>query len=152
MLEIKLQCGEWFGFVEVDIEVPQELWPKFKEMTPLFYNKEVPEEAIPPAMMDYLKSTGRSRTTGQRKLVGALSAQKILLYTPMLRWYLDHGLKVTACYRKIDYRPQKIFEWFVDQVTKAHRMGDKDKSKAILAEVFKLLGNSAYGKLIEALE
>ena len=27
-----------------------------------------------------------------------------------------------------------------------------DKSKALLAEGFKLLGNSAYGKLIEALE
>jgi len=27
-----------------------------------------------------------------------------------------------------------------------------DKSKALLDEVFKLLGNSAYGKLIEALE
>ena len=31
-------------------------------------------------------------------------------------------------------------------------MGDTDKSKAILAEIFKLLGNSAYGKMIEALE
>jgi len=31
-------------------------------------------------------------------------------------------------------------------------MGDVDKEKAILAEVFKLLGNSSYGKMIEALE
>ena len=31
-------------------------------------------------------------------------------------------------------------------------MGDSDKEKAIFAEVFKLLGNSGYGKLIEALE
>ena len=148
----KLQSGEWFGFAEVDIEVPQELWPKFEEMSPLFCNKEVPEEAIAPAMVDYLKRTGRSRTAGQRKMVGALSARKMLIYVPMLRWYLDHGLKVTACYRTIDYRPQKIFEWFVDAVTEARRMGDSDASKAILAEVFKLLGNCAYGKLIEALE
>jgi len=32
------------------------------------------------------------------------------------------------------------------------RMGDTDKEKAIFAEVFKLLGNSRYGKMIEALE
>ena len=152
VLDKKLKCGEWFGFAEVDIEVPKALWPKFEEMPPLFYNKEVPEEAIPQAMLDYLKRTGRSHTTGQRKLVGALSAQKMLIYAPMLRWYLDHGLKISACYRTIDYKPQKIFEWFVDQVTEARRQGDVDKSKAILAEVFKLLGNSAYGKLIEALE
>ena len=31
-------------------------------------------------------------------------------------------------------------------------MGDVDKEKAIFAEVFKLLGNSGYGKLIEAFE
>ena len=40
----------------------------------------------------------------------------------------------------------------VDEVTTARRAGDVDKEKAILAEVFKLLGNSAYGKLIEAVE
>ena len=38
------------------------------------------------------------------------------------------------------------------QVTEARRTGDKEKSKALLAEVFKLLGNGGYGKLIEALE
>ena len=86
VLERNLRNGTWFGFAEVDIEVPQELWPKFEEMPPLFINKEIPEEAMPPAMMDYLKRTGRSRTAGQRKLVGALSAQKMLIYAPMLRW------------------------------------------------------------------
>ena len=40
----------------------------------------------------------------------------------------------------------------MEQVTEARWTGDVDKSKALLAEVFKLLGNSAYGKLIEALE
>ena len=48
--------------------------------------------------------------------------------------------------------PAKIFPWFVEQVTEARRTGDVEKSKALLAEVFKLLGNSGYGKLIEALE
>lgn len=40
----------------------------------------------------------------------------------------------------------------MEQVTKARRTGDVEKSKALLAEVFKLLGNSGCGKLIEALE
>jgi len=40
----------------------------------------------------------------------------------------------------------------VEQVTEVRLTGDVDRSKALLAEVFKLLGNSAYGKLIEALE
>ena len=40
----------------------------------------------------------------------------------------------------------------MNAVTNARREGDTDKEKALLAEVFKLLGNSAYGKFIEAVE
>ena len=38
------------------------------------------------------------------------------------------------------------------EVADNRRKGDADKDKALLAEVFKLLGNSAYGKFIEAVE
>ena len=74
------------------------------------------------------------------------------MYAPLLRWCVDHGAVITAVHRTIYYTPCKIFEWFVWQVTQAHRTGDVEKSKALLAEVLKLLGNSGYGKLIEALE
>ena len=84
--------------------------------------------------------------------MGALSAKRILLYAPLLLWYVNHGAEITKVYRTIDYTPAKIFPWFVEQVTEARRTGDVQKSKALLAEVFKLLGNSGYGKLIEALE
>ena len=51
--------------------------------------------------------------------------------------------KITAVYRTIDYKPQKIFPCFVQQATESRRQGDSDPDKALLAEVFKLLGNSA---------
>ena len=40
----------------------------------------------------------------------------------------------------------------MEQVTEAWHTGDEVKSKALLAEVLKLLGNNGYGRLIEALE
>ena len=151
ILTQRLKQGKWFGFAEVDIKIPEPLWPKFEEMCPFFYNKKVPVEAVPQQMLDYLKRTGRNRGDG-KKLVGALSVEKMLIYAPLLRWYVDHGAVITAVYRTIDYTPGKVFDWFVEQVTEARRTGDVEKSKALLAEVFKLLGNSGYGKLIEALE
>ena len=99
-------------------------------------------------MHAYLRNSGRTRIQDQQKLLGVLSARKMLIYAPLLKWYLDHGLKITAVYRTINYRPQKIFSWFVDEVANNRRKGDADKDKALLAEVFKLLGNSAYGKFI----
>ena len=103
-------------------------------------------------MHDYLQQSDRKRFPEQPKLLGVLSAKKILLYTPLLQWYLDNGLKLTAVYRSIDYEPRKIFSWFVKEVADNRGKGDADKDKALLAEVFKLLGNSAYGKFIEAVE
>ena len=65
---------------------------------------------------------------------------------------MSHGAKITALYRTINYQPTKALKWFVDEVTAARRTGDVDKSKALLADIFKLLGNSSYGKMIESLE
>ena len=52
-----------------------------------------------------------------------------------MKWYHEHGLEITAVHRTIDYFPQ-----------------DVEAKKALLAEIYKLLGNSAYGKFIEAVE
>ena len=56
-----LWTEEWFGFAEVDIEVPEELWPEFEEFPPLFINRGVPDSAVPQHMHDLL-ATERSQT------------------------------------------------------------------------------------------
>ena len=124
---------------------------KFEEMLPFFFTKHIYDEAVPQHMKDYMERTERKRGEG-KKLVRALSAQKLLLYAPLLQWYVKHGAKIRAVYRTIDYQATKALKWFVDEVTEARRTGDVDKSKALLADIFKLLGNSSYGKLIEALK
>ena len=40
----------------------------------------------------------------------------------------------------------------MEQVTEALHTANTDKSKPLLAEVFNLLANSSYGKMIEAVE
>ena len=148
----RLKTKQWFGFAEGDISVPNELWDKIEEFPPLFQNNVVTNKAIPEHMKKYLRKTNRTVIPGQKKLLGLLSANTILLYAPRFEWYLDHGLKITAVYRTIDYKLQKIFPWFFQQVTEYGREGVSDPGKALLAEVFKLLGNSVYAKLIEAVE
>ena len=151
VLTHRLKERSWFGYAEIDIEIPNHLHPKFEEMCPFFHNKPVPSKAVPEHMLKYLRDTGRKRGE-DKKLMGTLSAQKILVYAPLLLWYVNHGAVIKRVYRTIDYTPAKIFPWFVEQVTEARRTGDVEKSKALLADIFKLLGNSGYGKLIEALE
>ena len=86
--------------------------------------------------------------TPRRMLVGSYRGDKILLATPLLRWYMDHGLEVTHVYQVIEYDPIPCFRRFGEAVSTARREGDVHSHKAIIADTMKLLGNSGYGKTI----
>ena len=86
---------ELFGFLQVDIHIPDKLINKFSKFCPLFIMDSIPDKLIPSHMKEYQTRTGRKTIRGTKKLLGVTSAKKILLYSPMLKWYLNHGLKVT---------------------------------------------------------
>lgn len=139
----------WFGSAEVDIHVPREFWTKFEEFPPLFYNSYIPSKAIATHMKEYLQWTKRAGIQTE-KLCERLTGKKILLYAPLLEWYLKHGVEITDW--TTDHRPPKILTWFINEVTENRRRGGEDPDIAFLADVLKLLGNSAYGKLMKAKE
>ena len=141
-----------FGFFQVEIEVPEQLRKHFSEFSPLFILDEVPEEQIPQHMKDYQINTGRKKIKNNKKLLGVMKAEKILLYSPLLKWYLNHGLQVTKIHRYISYTSSRPFAWFPEEVSSARRAADNDKNKKQLGDTAKLKGNSFYGKMIENLE
>ena len=141
-----------FGFFEVDIEVPEQKRKRFSEFCPLFVISEVSEEQIPQHMKDYKINTGRKMIKNNKKLLGVMKAEKILLYSPLLKWYLNHGLQVTKIHRYISYTSGRPFKWFPEEVSSARRAADQDKNKKQLGDTAKLKGNSFYGKMIENLE
>ena len=87
-------------------------------------------------------------TVPRRMLVGSYYGDKILLATPLLRWYQDHGLEVLHVYQVVEYDPIPCFRRFGDAVSEARRAGDVHRDRAIIADTMKLLGNSGYGKTI----
>ena len=141
-----------FGFFEVDIEVPEQKRKRFSEFCPLFILGEVPEEQIPQHMKDYQINTGRKKIKNNKKLLGVMKAEKILIYSPLLKWYLNHGMQVTKIHRYISYISGRPFKWFPKEVSSARRAADNDKNKKQLGDTAKLKGNSFYGKMIENLE
>ena len=141
-----------FGFFEVDIEVPEQKRKRFSEFCPLFILDEVPEEQIPQHMKDYQINTGRKKIKNNKKLLGVMKAEKILIYSPLLKWYLNHGMQATKIHRYISYISGRPFKWFPEEVSSARRDADNDKNKKQLGDTAKLKGNSFYGKMIENLE
>ena len=154
-----VKSGLLFGMIEVDIEVP-DVWPDhlknvnskspreyFSEMSPIFCNTDIPFENIGEHMQAHVHANNLSQKS-RRLLVGGMKAEKILLATPLLQSYLNHGLKVTRVYQVVEYKKQKCFKDFRDRVSDARRRGDHDPDLEVEAATMKLIGNSGYGSLI----
>ena len=80
--------------------------------------------------------------------MGSFRGVNILPATPLLRWYLAHGLVVGRVYQIIECEPNPCFRRFGESVSTARRVGDEEPDKAIIADTMKLLGNSGYGKTV----
>ena len=151
--------GEFFGAVECDIQVPQEWvhnqpyetklspFEYFSEMCPIFCNTSIDFQDIGEHMQNFAKENHLS-TKERKLLVSGMKAEKFLLSSPLLRWYLKHGMVVTKIYQVIEYNKTKCFKQFVNTVTEARREGDLNPNSTLLAQTYKLVGNSAYGGLL----
>ena len=140
-----VRAGTVFGMIECDVRVPEALRAHFAEMQPVFKNIGMQREDLGPFMRRYAEEHDIMKTP-RRMLVGSYCGDKILLATPLLRWYLDHGLEVLHVYQVVEYDPVPCFRRFGDAVSKARREGDVHRDRTIIADTMKLLGNSGYGK------
>ena len=126
-----------FGMFEVDIAVPK-AWPpemisKFKlepteyfsEMSPLFCTAPIPFDFIGSHMQEHARAHSLSEKN-RNLLVRGMRAEKLLLATPLLRWYLDHGMHVSKVYQVVEFGHKKCFRTFVDQISESRRSADKD--------------------------
>jgi hypothetical protein len=116
-------------------------------MPPIFKNVEISRADIGDHMRSYAEREGMMKTP-RRSLIGSMHGKRILLATPLLQWYLEHGLRVLHIHEIIQFKKSRCFKAFGDAVSDARRAGDSDPTKAILADTMKLLGNSAYGKTV----
>ena len=98
---------KFLEFAHVDIELINKLYDKFSEMPPLFVVQETPDRYTPEGIKIYLKKTGRKTVKGTQKLLDLKKGKKIFLDTPSIKWYLSHGLRLTAVHHLVEYEPGK---------------------------------------------
>ena len=144
---VSMQKDEWFGLIECDISVPEHLYDKFSEMSPVFKNISIGRENLTGHMREFVMENDCLKQP-QRMLIGSMFGERVLLMTPLAKFYLKHGMKITRVYQIVQYKPENCFEAFGKSVSQARREGDIDPSKSLLADTCKLIGNSVYGKMI----
>ena len=139
--------GSLFGLVKVDIHTPDWLRSRLAEFPPIFKNCEVSKSDIGQFMGDYCEKAGALKKPS-RLLISSFHADRVLLVTPLLKYYLQLGLVVTKVHFTVHFPEHKpCFKLFADTVCDARRRGDLDPDSDILASTFKLVGNSAYGRV-----
>ena len=134
-----IKNDEMFGAVEVDINVPDDLKHHFQEMPPVFKNTTISRDDIGDYMQDYLDHYEKT-FKDTRYLIGSMFGTKILIITPLLKWYMAHGLTVTKIHQVIEFSPRRCFGQFVDNISDDRRAGDSDPNLRPRAEGSKLAG------------
>ncbi len=142
-----IQSDEFFGLVEVDIMVPTHLREHFAEMPPLFKNTTISRSHIGDVMQQFAEEHN-IMSQPRRSLIGSFFGKNMLMITPLLKWYIAHGLEISKVHEVIQYTPLSCFEEFASRVSAARRDGDRDPDCSLVAETMKLLGNCGYGKTV----
>ena len=97
-----------FGAVECDLFTDN---PHFDEMCPIFRTCEVDVEDIGDHMKEFLEDQN-CRTKTRKLLVAGKKAHKILVATPLLKWYIEKGIAVSNVTLIVEYDPQVITFFF----------------------------------------
>ena len=68
-----------------------------------------------------------------------------MFISPLLKWYVKHGIRVTKICQVVEYTPVQCFRKLGEQISDTRRAGDTDPNKTILGETNKLTGSSMHG-------
>lgn len=137
----EVQDGTFFGMVQCSIHVPEDKVEEFSEFQPIVKHSLISRYDIGAHMRSFAEEEGLLKRP-VKSLICSYFADDLLIATPLLKWYLDHGLVVDKVTQTIQYFQGYAFRGFGEDVMTARREGDSDPSKKIVSDSCKLLGES----------
>ena len=140
----EIKKGKLFGYVQCDIEVPENLRANLANFPPIFKNTLVSKSDIGDLMKNYAEEE-RLLTQPRKMLISSFTIQNGTLKTPLLLFCLQLGLVCTKIHHFVEYTPKKCFNSFVQSAVDARRQGDENPNSSVVAETMKLLANSSNG-------
>ena len=87
-------------------------------MAPLFKNIEITKQDVEPYMAEVCSKLDEFKTP-RRSLIGSFFGNQIILATPLIQWYLEHGLDIDNITVFIRYEPVPCFKTFAEKVANA---------------------------------
>ena len=131
------------GFVLCDI-VPTAAAKKYEDINwpPIFKRDSIEYEEL----SEWLKNEISPRGFPKASLVQSMSAEKILLHTALLAFYLKNGFEVSEIYTFIEYEAAECFKDFQNTLYELRVQATVENNNA-KASAAKLTGNAPFGKV-----
>ena len=99
------------GYMQCDIEVPENLRSKLVNSLPIFKKTLVSKSHIGDLMKNYADEE-RLLSQPQKMLLSSFTLQNGTLNTLLLLFHLQLALVVTKIHRFVEYTPKKMFQQF----------------------------------------
>ena len=125
-----IKKGNLYGYVQCDIEVPENSRANFANFPPIFKNTLVGKNDFGDLLEAYAEEEGIV-SQHRKMLISSFTLQNGTLVTPLLLFYLQLGLVVTKIQRFDEYTPKKCFNSFVQAAVDARRKGDENPNSSL---------------------
>ena len=139
----EIKKGKVFGYVQCDIEVPENLKANFANFPPIFKSTLVSKNDFGDLMENYAEEE-RLLSQPRKMLISSFTLQNGKHINPLLLFYLQLGLVCTKIHRVVEYTSKKCFNSFVQSAVDARRQSDENWNSSVVTETMKLLTNSSY--------
>ena len=137
--------GRFYGVAKVDIQTPEEISKKYEHLNfPLIFNSpEITEDMLTPEQLQMVKS--RKEEFPLRPKTLTWNARGYVGCTPLLKFYMELGMKVTNIQWALEYQSEKPFEGFVNKMVD-ERISASQNKNGPKGDRAKFVLNSAVGK------
>ena len=134
------------GIYEVDIEIPKELFNKFKDYPLAPEIKNIPGNMLSEYQKYLNDKLNIKYSAADKKLILDLLPKKnYKVYYKNLEYYLKLGLKVIKVHRVLTFDEKTFLKEYIELNTELRKQSKNDLEK----DLFKLMNNAIFGKSME---
>ena len=143
LMRRSVRPNSWTGWPRVSSLVPWKCLNRStihsKSSAP-FVTSEIKVKDLSPEQRDSLPDKLKTK----EQLAPCMKAEKVLIDSSLLKWYMEHGLEVTKVHCVIEFQYAPIFKEFIDTRTQKRREATLSGNMSEAA-LHKLIGKSVYG-------
>jgi hypothetical protein len=144
-----IRSGKLFGYIVADVNTPEDIAKKLQNFPPIIKRAKITDQHLSEYMRSRIKLEKPNLKKFKREtIIQCFNATDHLMMTPLAKYYLEKGLKISNIKKFIQYIPSECLAPFVSLVTKMRIDAEKNKMPT-KGNTAKIYGNSGYGKLCE---